>query len=46
MRMEALGGPSLAAKQEARDVDEVPAKSIKYNNSNNPPTVTSSALVM
>jgi hypothetical protein len=46
MRMEALGGPLLAAGQEARGVDEVPAKSVKCNDGENPTTVTSTALVL
>jgi hypothetical protein len=46
MRMEALGGPPLAAEQEACGVDEVPAKSVECNDSENPPTVTSSTVVL
>lgn len=47
MEMEALGGPPLAAGQEARGVDEVPAKSVdECNDGENPPTVTSSAPVL
>jgi hypothetical protein len=41
-----LGGPLLAAEQEARGVVEVPAKSIECNDGENPATVTSSALVL
>jgi hypothetical protein len=46
MRMEALGGPLLAAGQEARGVDEVPAKSVECNDGENPATMTSTALVL
>jgi hypothetical protein len=46
MRMEALGRPPLAAGQEVRSVNEVPAKSVECNDSENPPTVTSSTVVL
>jgi hypothetical protein len=46
MKMEALGGPLLAAEQEARGVDEVPAKIVECNDGENPTTVTSNALVL
>jgi hypothetical protein len=46
MRMEALGGPPLAAWQEAGGVKEVPAQSFECNDGDNPTTVMSSALLL